>query len=150
MPTVEQNIEVDAPVERVYREWTNYERFPEFMENVKEVRRTGPDLTHWVVEAAGRRVEWDARTITEERRRVAWTAQGEAGQSGEVRFTPVGAGRTRIDVRMDYNLPSKMQEAAASGFGIDERAVHRDLKNFKDLVEGGEGTSGTFGAVGGP
>lgn len=137
MPTVEKDIEINAPVERIYQAWTNYERFPEFMENVKEVRRTGPDMTHWVVEAAGKTVEWEARTVAEERRRVAWTAQGESGQSGEVRFTPMGANRTRVDVRMDWNLDSKTQEKMASGLGIDDRIVARDLENFKEMVEGG-------------
>jgi uncharacterized membrane protein len=137
MPTVEENIEVEAPVERIYQAWTEYERFPEFMHNVKEVRRTGPDMTHWVAEAAGKTVEWEARTVAEERRRVAWTAQGESGQSGEVRFTPLGENRTRIEVRMDWHVPSRAQEAAASVLGIDDRAVHRDLQNFKQMVEEG-------------
>ena len=145
MPTVKKDIEVNAPVERIYQAWTNYERFPEFMQNVKEVRRTGPDMTHWVVEAAGKTVEWEARTLTEERRRVAWMAQGESGQSGEVRFTPLGANRTRIDVKMDWNLDSKAQQALASGLGIDDRAVARDLENFKSMVEeGGFDKMGTF------
>jgi uncharacterized membrane protein len=144
MPTVEENIEVNAPVERIYQAWTEYERFPEFMQNVKEVRRTGPDMTHWVVEAAGKTVEWEARTVAEERRRVAWTAQGESGQSGEVRFTPLGANRTRINVRMDWNLPSKTQQAVASGLGIDDRAVARDLENFKSMVEEGGFPGTTF------
>lgn len=136
MPTVEEDIVVDAPIERVYREWTEYERFPRFMENVKEVRRTGPDSTHWVVEAAGQRIEWDARTLAEDRRRVSWTATGESGQSGEVRFEPVGPDQTRLKVRMDWSLPSSLQETVASALRIDERAVARDLGNFKDMIEG--------------
>lgn len=142
MPTVEKDIEINAPVDRIYQYWTEYERFPQFMENVKEVRRTGPDTTHWVVEAAGKTVEWDARTVTENQRRVAWMATGESGQSGEVRFTPLG-NRTRVHVRMDYSLPSKLQETAASGLGIDERVVSRDLENFKQMVE-----DGSFGNAG--
>lgn len=137
MPTVEEDIVVDAPIERVYQEWTEYERFPEFMENVKEVRRIGPDMTHWVAEAAGKTVEWDARTITESPRRVAWTAQGESGQSGEVRFEPAEGGRTHVHVKLDYTLPSGIAEAAASGLGIDDRAVRRDLNNFKEMLEEG-------------
>ena len=137
MPTIEKDIEVHAPVEKVYRAWTQYERFPEFMGHVEEVRRTGPDATHWVAKAAGRRVEWDARIQEEDRRRVAWTATGESGQSGEVRFEPMGAERTRLRVRMDYSLPSGVQEAAAHGLGIDARAVGSDLESFKEMIEGG-------------
>lgn len=136
MPTVEQDITVDAPVDRAYNLWTNYERFPEFMENVKEVRRTGPDMTHWVVETAGKKVEWDARIVAEMNRRVAWRATGESGQSGEVSFVPEGANRTRVHVKMDYSLPSKTQEVVASALQLDDQAVREDLNNFKDLVEG--------------
>lgn len=143
MPTVDKEIEVNAPVERVYQMWTNYESFPNFMDNVKEVRRIGPDRTHWVVETAGRTVEWDARTITENLRRVAWTAEGEAGQSGEVRFEPAGPNKTRLKVRMDYSLPSGLQEKVAHGLHLDERAVGRDLDNFKEIIEGsGSGAGG--------
>lgn len=142
MPTIDKEIEVNAPVERVYSLWSNYEEFPSFMENVKEVRRTGPDRTHWIVEAAGKTVEWDARTVQENLRRVAWTAEGESGQSGQIAFEPIGANRTRVKVHFDYSLPSKMQETAAHGLRIDERAVARDLENFRNIVEGEAGSGG--------
>lgn len=136
MPVVKKDIEVNAPIDRVYQFWTNYEQFPRFMEHVKEVRRLGADRTHWVAEAAGQKVEWDAQTITENNRRVAWRATGESGQSGEVRFEPLGANRTRVKVEMDYSLPSAMKEKAASGLGIDDRAVANDLESFKNIIEG--------------
>lgn len=135
MPTVQEDITVDAPVERVFSEWTKYERFPSFMENVKEVRRIGPGLTHWVVKAAGRRIEWDAHTIAEDERHVAWTAEGDSGQSGEVTFLPMGPTKTRIDVKMNYTLPSGVVEAVADVFGFDERMVRRDLEKFKQNIE---------------
>lgn len=138
MPTVEKDIEIEAPVEDVYRSWTRYESFPLFMSNIKEVRRTGPDMTHWVAQAAGTTVEWDARTIAEDRRRVAWTAQGESGQSGEVRFEPLGADKTRLHLRMDYQLDSKLKEAAASILQVDDAIVTRDLHQFKEMLEEGE------------
>lgn len=137
MPTIDKEIEVNAPVDQVYHAWTQYERFPQFMEHVEQVTRTGPGTTHWVAKAAGQRIEWDARTVEEDRRRVAWTATGEGGQSGEVRFEPLGTGKTRLKVRMDYSLPSGVQEAAAHGLGIDSRAVGNDLESFKELIEGG-------------
>lgn len=137
MPSVEKDIEVNAPVNEVYQCWTDYERFPEFMQNIKEVRKLGADRTHWVAEAAGQTIEWDARTVAESNRRVAWTAQGESGQSGEVRFEPVGAERTRIRVKLDYKLDNKLQETAAKVLQIDDAIVKRDLDNFKTMLEEG-------------
>ncbi|HVL47972.1 MAG TPA: SRPBCC family protein [Candidatus Thermoplasmatota archaeon] len=140
MPTVDKSIEVAAPVDRVYNLWTDFERFPSFMENVEEVRRTGPDATHWRVEAAGQTVEWDARTTAlEPNRRVAWQAVGGSGQSGEVRFEPVGAGKTRVSVKIDWALPSGVKQAVVDALGVDERLVERDLEAFRRLAESPSG-----------
>lgn len=146
MPTVEKTIEVNAPLDRVYNEWTNFENFPTFMENVKEVRRVGPDLTHWVVETAGTKTEWDAQTTVEERRRIAWNARGEAGQSGEVTFDDLGPNKTRVNVKIDYKLDSKVKETGAKVLGIDDAIVKNDLQRFKDFIEGGR-MGGTMGGT---
>lgn len=136
MPHVEKDVEVEAPVERVFQIWSNYEKFPAFMENVKEVRRTGADTTHWVAEAAGQKIEWDAKTMQENNRRVAWTASGESGQSGEVLFQSLGPNKTKVQVKLDYKLASGLQETAAKLFQIDDHIVKQDLKNFKEIAEG--------------
>ncbi len=137
MPAVEKDIEVDAPVDEVYAQWTRYESFPRFMSNIKEVRRTGDERTHWVAQAAGQTIEWDARTIAENGRRVAWTAEGESGQSGEVSFESIGPKRTKLHLRMNYRLPNKLQEGAAALFQIDDAIVSRDLHQFKEMIEKG-------------
>lgn len=134
MPSIDTSIEVNAPLDRVSTFWTNFERFPQFMENVEEVRRTGPNATHWVANIAGNRLEWDATTNVSERE-VSWAATGNTGHSGRVTFDPVAQGRTRVNVHIDYTLPSKLQETLAETFRIDERAVNEDLKNFQREVE---------------
>ncbi len=65
MNRVEKEIRVDAPVETVYREWTDFERFPRFMSNVEQVSRDDEDTLFWKasVGPAGTR-EWRAK-ITE-------------------------------------------------------------------------------------
>jgi len=38
MPRAEQTIVIDAPIDRVYKVITDYERYPEFLPDMKEVR----------------------------------------------------------------------------------------------------------------
>ncbi len=42
---VHESIEVEAPFETVFRYWSNFENFPNFMQNVEEVRMTGENTS---------------------------------------------------------------------------------------------------------
>ena len=58
---VRESVTVNAPPERVYEAWTQFENFPRFMPAVREVRSTGTDRTHWVVSGpAGAPVEFES------------------------------------------------------------------------------------------
>lgn len=57
MQTVEHVIEVEAPVSKVYNQWTQFEEFPEFMEGVQEVRQLDDKRQRWVADIAGKREE---------------------------------------------------------------------------------------------
>jgi uncharacterized membrane protein len=60
---VNESIEVEAPVEDVFRYWSNFENFSNFMQNVEEVRMTDADTSQWRVKGPlGKTVEFDART----------------------------------------------------------------------------------------
>src|SRR3989442_145971 len=45
--TITDMVEVDVPVSTAYNEWTQFERFPEFMEGIEEVRQLDDTLLHW-------------------------------------------------------------------------------------------------------
>jgi len=133
--SIQQDIEVDAPVDAVYRRWTQFEQFPEFMEGVDEVRRLNDDLLHWAVTIAGKKAEWDARiTAQEPDRRIAWVSVDGKQNGGSVSFVPVGSGRTRIHVQMSYRADG-VAETAGAAVGLDERRVRGDLERFRELVE---------------
>ena len=44
---VNESIEVDAPIDDVFRYWSNFQNFPTFMSNVEEIRMTAQDTSHW-------------------------------------------------------------------------------------------------------
>jgi uncharacterized membrane protein len=140
---VHETIEVQAPLEDVFRYWSNFENFPNFMQNVEEVRMSDKDTSHWTVKGPlGKSVEFDARTTEmDPSRGIGWnTNGGEVMTSGEARFEEVSPGRTRIDVTMNYADPpgGKVGEAAANLLSNPERNLKEDLENFSRIVERGE------------
>ncbi len=140
---VNESIEVQAPVGEVFRYWSNFENFSNFMQNVEEVRMTGQDTSHWSVKGPlGKSVEFDARTTEmDPNRGIGWnTTEGEVMTSGEARFEEVAPRRTRVEVTMNYADPpgGAVGEAVANILSNPERNLQEDLQNFAEIVERGE------------
>ena len=135
MASVRESIEVEAPLQTVYNQWTQFEEFPRFMEGVKSVKQLDDTHLHWVAEIGGKEHAWDAEiTHQEPDRRIAWRARDGKYVSGDVTFEPAGADRTEVTVEMTYDHEGLL-EAVGSALGFDDRRVKGDLKRFKELVE---------------
>ena len=144
MATIEQSIEVDVPVQTAYNQWTQFESFPAFMENVEEIRQTDDKHLHWVAEFGGNRHEWDAE-ITEQLpdERVAWRNTDGKDNAGVVTFHQLGDSRSKVMVQMDY-VPEGIKEKVGAALGFDERGVKGDLARFKELIEKHGAESGAW------
>ena len=137
---IQKTLFVDAPVDRVYEFWSDYENFPLFMSNVREVRDLGGGRSHWVVSGpGGYPIEWDAM-LTEQvpAETLAWRSRPGSllENAGVVRFRSEGAG-TRVDFRLCYNPPAGgAGQAVVELLGADPRAkVNEDLGRLKALLE---------------
>ena len=138
---VQKTINIAAPVEEVYGFWSDFENFPRFMSNVREVRRNADGTSHWVMAGpAGASVEWDAvvtRRVPNEL--LAWKSVEGAGveTAGLVRFDRNDDGTTRVQVRLSYNPPAgAIGHAAAALFGSDPKSeMDADLMRMKSLIE---------------
>jgi uncharacterized membrane protein len=135
MTTIEQSIEVEAPLSTVYNQWTQFEEFPQFMEGVEEVRQVDDTHVHWVAEFGGSRHEWDAE-ITEQKpdERVAWRNTDGTDNAGVVTFHRLDDARTRVMVQMDF-VPEGIKEKIGDAIGASDRRVTGDLERFKELIE---------------
>ncbi|MBI3951096.1 MAG: SRPBCC family protein [Acidobacteria bacterium] len=139
---LQKTINIAAPVERVYEFWSNFENFPRFMTNVREVRVSSGGQSHWVVEGpAGVPVEWDAGiTKQQPNRLLAWkSVPGSVIQhAGIVRFDPDNGG-TRLDIKMSYNPPAgAVGHSLATLFGSDPKSMmDEDLMRMKTMIETG-------------
>ena len=135
MAEVTERIEVDVPVSTAYNQWTQFEEFPQFMDNVESVKQLDDRHLHWSAEIAGTRHEWDAEiTYQDPDRHIAWKATDGKDNAGSVRFEPLGDDRTRITVRMTWETEG-VKETLGETLGADDRGVKADLRRFKALVE---------------
>lgn len=140
---VQKTISIAAPREVVFTFFTDYENWPSFMTHVREVRRTGENGQHWIVDGpAGTTLEWDAEvTRFEQNELVAWNSvQGATVRhAGTMRFDDTADGGTRVHIRMSYNPP-----AGATGHAIavllradPKHRMDDDLARIKTTIETG-------------
>ena len=135
MQTIDQSIEVDAPLRTVYNQWTQFEEFPEFMEGVERVQQTDDRHLHWIAEIAGRRHEWDAEIYEQvPDQRIAWRSISGQPNEGVITFDKVSDERTRVTVRMSFQTASAM-EKIGDALGLAAARVKGDLKRFKEFIE---------------
>jgi uncharacterized membrane protein len=146
MPKVQDSIEVQAPVQQAYNQWTQFEEFPKFMEGIQSVQQLDDTHVRWVAEIGGKSRQWTTE-ITEQQpdKKVAWkTIDGEVKNDGAVSFEEIAGGQTRVNVEMDVEGDSAGENVAGDLLGIVKRQVHGDLERFKQLIENRDEESGAW------
>ena len=139
MERTERTIEVNAPVGVVFELYSDFEKFPEWMKSIKEVRKSGERMTRWTADAPLMSVEWEAETTAfEPNRKLAWrTVRGDVQMEGEVDFEDAGQGTTRMHFSLNYEPPAgRLGSLVAHLLGSDPaKQVEEDLKRFAQLAE---------------
>src|SRR5919202_3264848 len=132
---VEKSIEVEAPLQSVYNQWTQFEQFPQFMAGVEQVKQLSDTMLHWVAKIAGVKREWDAAILEQiPDRKVAWAATTGTTNAGSVYFEPVGANRTGVRLVLEYD-PEGFVEKVGDWLNIVSRQAQNDLEKFKEFIE---------------
>lgn len=135
MSRFEKSVEVDQPVSTVYNQWTQFETFPEFMEGVENVQQLDDKRLHWKAKIGPSEREWDAEiTQQEPDRLIAWRATGDVRNDGQVRFTPIGSDRTKVDVIFEMD-PEGWVEKVGDAMGVVDMRIQGDLNRFKTFIE---------------
>lgn len=137
---VQKTVNINAPIDEVYRFWHNFENFPLFMDHVKEVSVQN-GISDWKVAGpAGSSMEFQShitRDIPNES--IAWETlpDSQINHAGIVRFEENWDGGTRLTVQMTYRPPAGVVgHKVAELFGVDPRqAMQDDLLRLKALLE---------------
>jgi uncharacterized membrane protein len=135
MSGVTEHVDVSVPIRTAYDQWTQFEEFPHFMEGVEEVRQVTDTSTHWRVEIAGVKREFDAE-ITEQLpdERVAWRSTDGTQQAGVVTFHRLDESHTRVTLQLEFE-PHGVVEQAGDKLGVVNRRAKGDLERFKKFIE---------------
>ena len=142
---VEKTVTINAPADRLYTFWRNFENLPRFMENLEEVEVIDDKRSRWVATGpAGFDVQWEAEIINEvPNELIGWrSVEGSTvDNAGSVHFTPATGGRgTEVKVVLRYDPPGgKLGAAVSRVLGEDpDWQVQEDLRRLKMLIESGE------------
>lgn len=142
MATVVKTILVNAPIERVFHFWKNFENFPRFMENLDSIQVIGPDETKWKAKGPlGTEIEWNAKTTEiEENHKIAWQSTGgQIETHGAVTFKEAANNGTELTIGLEYSpVGGALGEAVAIFFSDPEEKLNEDLNRFKQVAESGE------------
>jgi ribosome-associated toxin RatA of RatAB toxin-antitoxin module len=135
MSTVQQAIEVSAPLHTVYEQLATFESYPQFMTGVEQVTQISDDQTHWVMDMDGQRREFDAQ-ITERSldERVSWSTMEGPLLAETITLRPVGETRTQIVAQLEADVAFLMPSDRHGQETLNKR-LKADLASFKRLIE---------------
>lgn len=145
MPQIIETVDVNVPVSVAYNQWTQFESFPHFLDEVVSITQIDDTHNHWVVNVGGAEREFDAE-ITEQHpdERVAWKSTGgETEHAGVVTFHKLDENTTRVTAQIDWD-PQGLLEKVGALVGAGSHAVKKDLDNFKKFIEGRGGETGAW------
>ncbi|MFV4913329.1 SRPBCC family protein [Microbacterium lacticum] len=104
MVQIIETIDVDVPAEVAYNQWTQFESFPHFLDEVESITQIDDTHNRWKVRIGG--VERDFKAeITEQHpdERVAWRSTGgDTDHAGVVTFHRLSDASTRVAVQLEW------------------------------------------------
>jgi uncharacterized membrane protein len=141
MADYETSLVVNAPLEDVYNQWTQFEEFPRFMEGIEEVRQLDDRSLVWRARIGGAEKEWIAVIVDQTpNRRIAWQSRSGSKNAGAVLFERDGDG-TLVTLKLVYD-PEGVTENVGDALGMVKRRVEGDLRRFRDFIEERQSATG--------
>ena len=136
MATVQQSIDIRVPVQAAYNQLTQFEDYPQFMEEVEAVQQIDDTHLHWTTTMSNRPVEWDAEITEQEPDRcIAWHNTSGPSNSARVEVQPLGDDASRVI----FTFESEAQQVPGSSAGNSEQELAQrlkmDLARLKDFIE---------------
>jgi uncharacterized membrane protein len=144
---VQQSVDIGAPIETVYNQFTQFELWPNFMHRVIDISQKDDCSVSFSTKIWGKKKEFEARIETQRpNERIKWKVTQGMSHTGVITFHELSPRLTRVLVGLDVE-PGGMLEKAARGLRHVKRAVRGDLHRFKAFIEIQEVETGAWRGV---
>ena len=130
-----ESIEVGAPIDVVYDQWTRFGDFPSFMKKVESVEQVSEEKLKWKAQVFWSHRTWES-TIREQvpDERIVWRSKGQKGYvDGAVTFHELAPDLTKVIVVLEYH-PQGLFERTGNMWRAQGRRVRLELKHFQRHV----------------
>jgi uncharacterized membrane protein len=130
-----EQIDIGAPVDVVYNQWTQFQDFSNFMKKVEGVdQKEEPKLTFKAQVLWSHRT-WEATIVDQvPDQHIVWRSKGEKGHvDGAVTFHEIAPNLTRVLVVLEYH-PQGLFERTGNLWRAQGRRARLELKHFRRHV----------------
>ncbi|WAL68912.1 SRPBCC family protein [Amycolatopsis cynarae] len=135
LTNIVEQIDIGAPVDLVYDQWTLFTDFPTFMKKVEHVEQVSDEKLVWKAQVFWSHRTWDS-TILEQvpGERIIWRSEGKKGYvDGAVTFHELTPDLTRVVLVLEYH-PQGLFERTGNLWRAQGRRVRLELKHFQRHV----------------
>ncbi|WP_062429247.1 SRPBCC family protein [Herbidospora daliensis] len=130
-----ESIDIGAPLEVVYNQWTQFEEFPSFMKKVERVSQDEDVKLTWKAQIFWSHRTWQADIIDQvPDDHIVWRSHGAKGHvDGAVTFSGLAPNLTRVLVVLEYH-PQGLFERIGNLWRAQGRRARLELKHFRRQV----------------
>jgi uncharacterized membrane protein len=128
---VVEHLDIGAPIDLVYNQWTTFEDFPGFMKKVEHVEQESDEKLTWKVQILWSHRTWQSEIVEQvPGERIVWRSQGDKGHvDGAVTFHALGPSLTRVILVLEYH-PQGFFEHVGNLWRAQGRRARLELKHF--------------------
>ncbi|WP_329311510.1 SRPBCC family protein [Streptomyces sp. NBC_01262] len=140
MSTLEEQIDIDVPMDVAWDSLHRTETYPRFVDGVRGARSEDGIRASLDVETGGRIRQFEAEITDRAKENVmAWQTTSGPDLAGTFSLLPIDREHTRVQARIEYD-PDTVKETFGGPKGFAqataiERLVRDDLEHFKELTE---------------
>ncbi|MGH2609573.1 MAG: SRPBCC family protein [Tepidiformaceae bacterium] len=135
MASIQRSLLIEAPISVSFSFWSDFERYPAFMEDVARVSVDHADRMTWQRRENGETVAVEVRVVERlEQRQLAWRASRGPERAAVITFAPLEGDATWFTFTLDYEADEAEGDVAGRLTAVSRR-IDRELRHARELIE---------------